>query len=234
MIDTYLRQLDGELHVPRRLRRRILDETRDHLLEAVDAGLGEEEAVQAFGAPGALARQFHEQLAGSSAHHASTLSGVMLIAIAALFAAAPVSGTYGPVSVFAGQVAVVAGVLALVRSLRYRAEGAVPASALPDIYRANAVTLACVVAIVVDLAANGGSAALAAGSAALAVAGAATLLQSRVRARPLPASEPESDAVDDLLALAPRNVASGAADPPWAARSTTIATTHASVTALAR
>src|SRR5204863_689041 len=129
MIEAYLRELDSSLDAPRRLRARILHETRDHLLELMDSGLDGEEAVRSFGAPDALAREFHEQLAGASAHRSSALTGVMLLALAALAVVTPASWGLAAVAVFAGQVALVSGALALVRSLRYRAEGAVPVSA---------------------------------------------------------------------------------------------------------
>jgi hypothetical protein len=207
VIESYLRALDGELHVPHRLRARILDETRDHLLELVDTGMGEEKAVRSFGAPDALARDFHEQLAGSSAHRASALSGVMLLALAVLAVVTPATWTSATVAFFAGQVGLVAGVLAIVRSLRYRVEGAVPASALPDIYRANAVTFISVAVIVVVYAIRlpGGAeppVTLAAGAlAVLALAGGVALGRSLRRARPLAGPEPDGDAYDDLLAL---------------------------------
>jgi len=209
VIDAYLRELDASLNVPRRLRARILHETRDHLLELVDSGLGEEEAVRSFGAPGTLAREFHEQLAAASAHRSSALTGVMLLALAALAVVTPASWGLAAVAFFAGQVALVAGALALARSLRYRAEGAVPASALPDIYKANAVTLACVdvivVAFAIGLAAKSSPALIAATAAlgAVALAAAVALVRSLARARPLAGPEPEGDAYDDLLALMP-------------------------------
>ncbi len=71
MIETYLRELERGLDVPRRLRRRIVDEARDHLCElsarGQERGLGEEEAerqaVAAFGRADAVAHDFHQQLA---------------------------------------------------------------------------------------------------------------------------------------------------------------------------
>jgi uncharacterized membrane protein len=211
MIQAYLRQLESSLDVPRRLRARILDEARDHLLEMVETGLSEQQAVEAFGAPDALARDFHEQLASSSAHRASAMTGVMLIALAALALVTPPWWGLTAIAFFAGQVAVVAGVLALVRSLRYRAEGAVPASALPDVYRANAVAFACVELVVLSFAIRvvirgDASTALVVATAALGVITTATavaLLRSMARARPLAGAEPEGDAFDDLLALTP-------------------------------
>src|SRR5262249_54001094 len=139
VIESYLHRLQGELRVPRRLRARILDETRDHLLELVEGGMTEEEAVRSVGAADAIAREFHEQLAGVGARRSSALSGVLLVVLAAVAVFTPPTWWFGAIAFFAGQVALVAGVLALARSLRYR--DAVPASAVRDIYKANAVTL---------------------------------------------------------------------------------------------
>jgi uncharacterized membrane protein len=58
MIEAYLRQLDSVLDVPRRLRARILDETRDHLLEMVETGLSEQQAVEASARPMRLRATF--------------------------------------------------------------------------------------------------------------------------------------------------------------------------------
>jgi hypothetical protein len=211
MIQSYLRDLEGELRVPRRLRARILDETRDHLLELVDSGMSEVDAVRSFGAADALARDFHEQLAGASAQRASAFSGLMLLGLAALAVVAPASSGAAAVAFFAGQVALVAGGLAVVRSLRYRAEGAVPPSALRDIYRANAVTLACVAVIVVAFAISDAAIGATAALGAVALAGAFALVRSLARARPLAGREPEGDAYDDLIALAPDPVQAPAA-----------------------
>ncbi len=201
MIEAYLRELDARLAVPRRLRGRILDETRDHLLELVDGGLSEHEAVQAFGAPEALAREFHEQLAGTSAHRSSALTGLMLVVLAVAYAFAPGAWGSGPVVLIAGQIAVVAGVLALVRSLRFRSAHAVPPSRLADIYRANALALGCVALIAIYVAVTG-PVMPAAVLGAIALASALALARSVARARPVAGGEPEDDAFDDLLALA--------------------------------
>jgi hypothetical protein len=228
MIQSYLRDLEGELQVPHRLRARILDEARDHLLELVDSGMSEAEAVRSFGAADVLARDFHEQLAGASAHRASAFSALMLLALALLAIVAPASSSAAAIAFFAGQVALVAGGLAVVRSLRYRAEGSVPPTALRDIYRANAVTLSCVSVIVVSsaiiLVPSGGAAVIAAtaGLGVAALLAAVALGRSLARARAVASSEPEGDAYDDLLALAPvplRQLAGPLADwirrHPW-------------------
>ena len=66
MIDAYLARLEGRLRLAAPEKARVLDELRDHLLEAVAAevagGASAEEAarraVQRFGEPDALARAF--------------------------------------------------------------------------------------------------------------------------------------------------------------------------------
>jgi HAAS len=234
VIETYLAQLEHELDVPRRLRRRIVDEARDHLCELSargrELGLGEEEAerqaVAGFGRADAVAREFHEQLASASAHRSSSLTALVVVAMLALCAlvlAVPISahgtwaasGPYALIAWFGGQVAVVAGALAVARSLRYRADGgAVPSERLADIYRPNAVALACAGAMVIALAIGAGAhvrslhggwaLTLVAGTAALgllALAAAAAVTRSLARARPV-AVAPRGDAVDDMLALA--------------------------------
>jgi len=198
VIESYLSRLKGELRVPRRLRARILDESRDHLLELVAGGMSEEEAVRSFGAPDALAREFHEQLAGRSARRASALSGVLLLVLAVLAVSTPATPADTAIAFFAAQVALVGGVLALARSLRYR--GAVPPSALRDIYKANAVTLACTAGVAVSFS---GAGVVRAALALATIAAAATLARSIARARRVPAGAPEGDAFDDLLAFAP-------------------------------
>ena len=198
MIESYLRSLDASLRVSRRLRARILDETRDHLLELVDSGMSEEEAVSSFGSPEALARDFHEQLAGASARRASAVSAVLLPVLAAVAALTPATPADTAIAFFAAQVALVAGVLALARSLRY--PGAVPPSALSDIYKANAVTLACAAAVAVSFS---GSTLVRAALAVATLAAALALARSVARARRVPVADPEGDAFDDLIAFAP-------------------------------
>ena len=198
MIEPYLRELGASLHVPRRLRTRILDETRDHLLALVESGMSEDDAVRSFGAPDALAHEFHEQLAGTSARRASAVSGVLLVVLGVVALSTPATPADTAIAFFAAQVALVAGVLALARSLRYR--GAVPPSALRDTYRANAVTLACLAIVAVSFS---GATVVRAALAVATIAATVALAQSVARARRVPARDPEGDAFDDLLAFAP-------------------------------
>jgi HAAS domain-containing protein len=84
-IDRYLRELERELRVGRRRRRRILAEAEDHLREAAREA-GEEAAVARFGAPREVARRFAEAAAGAPARLAAQLLAVALaLAFLALY-----------------------------------------------------------------------------------------------------------------------------------------------------
>lgn len=235
MIEPYLAELGRRLELPARKRRRILDESRDHLLELTGRGreLGlpdaeaERRAIETFGEPRAIAREFHEQVASAGVQRLSGLTAALLVAFLALQAIvtlAPAgshadwasSGGYGVLAFFLGQVAAVAGVLGIARSLRYRPEGRVPLHGLGDIVRADAVALGCTWLVTLSLGAglvvhsgsigdSGWGVALAAGvgaTAALALATSFALVRSLAAARPLPEAAPQSDALDDLQAVA--------------------------------
>ncbi|HSZ05413.1 MAG TPA: hypothetical protein VK778_09465 [Solirubrobacteraceae bacterium] len=68
-IDAYLHELERQLRVPRRARRRILTEVRAHLLDAAEAerswtaegGYAAERAVLRFGSAAETARQFNHR-----------------------------------------------------------------------------------------------------------------------------------------------------------------------------
>ena len=78
---AYLRVLDGELRLPRRMRLRIIAEAAAHLDEAraalvaqgVDPGEAERRAIADFGEAGELARRFGAQ-AASTAGRGATVS----------------------------------------------------------------------------------------------------------------------------------------------------------------
>jgi hypothetical protein len=53
--ERYLGEVDALLTGPRGERRRLLDELRGHVADAVAAGVPEDEAVAALGAPGSVA-----------------------------------------------------------------------------------------------------------------------------------------------------------------------------------
>ena len=206
MIATYLDALSAELRVPRRARARILAETRDHLLEAVDAGQTEQDAVAAFGEPREVAARFHEQLASSSARRATGLTLALAITFGvALLAAFGSSNSFpfGVIVFIGGQLAAVTGALALVRWLRYRSAPAVPTERLADLYRTGFVTVGAVAVVGLAETVNGlpivGGLMLAAALAVgLRVRGAAA------RARVLPQAPSNEDVVDDVVAVLPQ------------------------------
>ncbi len=227
MVSRYLESLERELRLAPRARRRVVAEARDHLHEAVAAGLerglspqhAERAAVECFGDPRDLAARFHEQSAVASASRASSSTAVLLAAF--LVGGVAAAGgrlnhaPYGAVIWIAAQLAVVSGAIAAARWLRYRgATGAqIPPARLRDCYRANALTTICVaLAALAEGAdalthASGWPAGYAIGSAVL-LAGAACagLLVARAgaRARLVPSAEPPrtEGALDDLVAVA--------------------------------
>lgn len=225
MIDAYLRELAVQLDVPARRRARILAEVRDHLLESAERH-GEEGAIESFGPPAELARDFHLQLASASARRSSALTALALggsLLLLALIGSGPMgdhapwtsAGLYGLVSFFAAQVALVAGAIGMARWARYRHEPLFPAQRLEDTQRANAVALGCIQAIVVSqgvgvvihagsVGDSGWTIALTVTTAALAVvtlAGMAGLVRALARSRPVAVTDPErDDALADLLA----------------------------------
>jgi len=226
MVSRYLESLDRELRLPRRARGRIVAEARDHLHQAVAAGLerglspedAERAAVEGFGDPRELAASFHEQSAIASAGRASSRTAVLLIAFLAAGLAAAGGRLndfpYGIVIWVAAQAAVVSGAIAVARWLRYRGAGAgIPAARLRDTYRANAVAIGCIAVAAlaggIDALAHTSTwpAGYAIGSGVLlAGAAAAGLLVARAgaRARLVTVAAPEASelALDDLLTVA--------------------------------
>jgi hypothetical protein len=209
VIESYLTSLGSELRVPRRARTRILAEVRDHLEEAVAAGVPAPDAVASFGDPHDLAARFHEQLASTSARRAGARTALLMVLLAVGVAAVLPNGI---VVFLAAQLAVVAGGVGLVRWVRYR--DGVPPDRLTDFYRPNGLAVACVA--VVGLAERGipGAVLLAASL----VAG-VSVARSRARARVVKAPVPADDALDDLAAVIPlepvRRVGSLLRVHPW-------------------
>jgi uncharacterized membrane protein len=216
MIADYLGSLSAELQVPRRLRARIVAETRDHLEQAVAAGKSEAEAAEAFGDPRLVAARFHEELASSSARRASahTVRLFAFFAIAIALAAIGTSNAFpvGVVVFIGAQLAAVAGAVAFVRWLRFRSDTSVPADRLADIYRADALTVAAIALVAVAEVVNGvgaGRPALLVGGAVLLAAALPAAVRVRTamrRARVVPAAKPGEDVLDDLAAVASRYV----------------------------
>jgi hypothetical protein len=65
--ERYLGEVEALLGGPRRERRRLLDELRAHVADAVAAGSSEAEAVQRLGSPGAVAAAWRSRCAGEAA-----------------------------------------------------------------------------------------------------------------------------------------------------------------------
>lgn len=218
-IERYLQALDAELEVPRRTRRRILAEARDHLEEAAADG-AEAVAVASFGEPRDLAARFHEQVAGASASRASVRTAALMLAFLAAAALAvrgrPGTFPFGLIVFLVGQVAIVAGAIGAARWLRYRREGAIPPGRLADAYRANGLAVACVaVAAAAELAdalAHSWAAGYAIGAGvvlAISFVAGGSVLGAAARARAVAAADaPAEDALADLLAVGRQALAS--------------------------
>jgi hypothetical protein len=65
--ERYLREVEALLNGPRGERRRLLDELRAHLVDAVAAGTPEAEAVEQLGSPGSVAAAWRSRCARESA-----------------------------------------------------------------------------------------------------------------------------------------------------------------------
>jgi hypothetical protein len=168
VINDYVHELDATLRLPRRRRRRIVAEVRDHLQSTaaelggsgLDPEAAEREAIRRFGDAPALARTFAEDEA-TSAVRAAGWTAVLLVTLLVLAQANPpglVTWTQGrfPAGLLAfvfGQVALLAGGLTLVRVWRARLDRepgqAPPALALSGtrltlVLRGAQVVFACV------------------------------------------------------------------------------------------
>jgi hypothetical protein len=129
-----------------RLRGRILAEYADHLACDPDAQLGE---------PGALARQFADEVGSTRARRAAVIAFAALALAGILFAAAFVtsSSAFGPapegapvigriataLAIVFSQIAFVAGMLAVLRWVQRRGSGVLPAAEATVIVRRAAV-----------------------------------------------------------------------------------------------
>jgi hypothetical protein len=207
MIAEYLAELERELRLPGRLRRRVLAEATDHLHEAaaayIDDGMPAEEAewaaVAAFGPARAVARRFADELAARSVGRAGWAAAIAAVCFGLLFA---VSQPGGVIALFAVQVAFVAGLVTLIRLLRHHGEVAVPAAKLRLIQRGSALALGCAAA---GLAAERSPAAAAVGAGVLvALAGVVRAQPRAVAARAFASDEPAEDVVEDARVLAAR------------------------------
>lgn len=133
MIERYLAELDAELRVPSRTRRRIVAEARDHLNTMVaddDAGgleANQARAIAAFGTPTVIARRFACELAVGATRRAARRGAVMLAACLVICDVLTSSFLHvaagwindGPGSALlwiVGQIGLVAGVVSLARA----------------------------------------------------------------------------------------------------------------------
>ena len=215
---SYLSALDAELRrarVPGSQRRRILAETRDHLLEAGHDG------PERFGDPAALAASFAADSASAGARAATIALVAAVLVTLALWGAIALDVRSHPwLNDFPGalaaalgvQVAAVAAFVSLARTVRHR--GRPPASALPLLARTNAVaaaSLALALAVTALAEANhlvlsrAGAWELAvaaglAGACLLTLAAAAASTRAAYRAQAVPRDQGD-DVVADLAAL---------------------------------
>jgi hypothetical protein len=206
MIAAYLSELDRELRLPRRQRRRVLAEAADHLHEAAAAyvaeGMPADEAewaaVAAFGPARPLARRFADELATLAVARAGWTTAVAAIAFGLLCG---LTARGGPVAFFTVQVTFVAGLVTLIRLLRHHGDVSVPPAKLRLIQRGSALALGCAA---VGLAAGPSLAAGVVGAAVLVAAAAVTAAQPRAVAARAFGEEPVEDLVDDVRVLAAR------------------------------
>lgn len=203
MIGAYLSELERELRLPGRLRRRVLDEAADHLHEAAEAftaeGMGRDDAewaaVAAFGPARGLARRFAEELATRAVGRAGWAAAVAAVAFGLPFADRRPTD---PLSLFAVQVAFVAGLVTLIRLLRHHGDVAVPAAKLRLIQRGSALALGCAaVGLAVDPSPVIAAAVLAAGAIV-------ARAQPRAVAARAFGEEPADDVMEDVRVLAAR------------------------------
>jgi len=140
----------GRVGIRGRLRTRILAEYADHLACDPAAQLGE---------PGALARQFADELGSARARRAAvtafgalalagSLFGLAYVTSDALYGVTPKSGSVVgqialAVAIVFGQVSFVAGTLAALRWLARRGSGVLPAAEATVVVRRAAVGLVC-------------------------------------------------------------------------------------------
>lgn len=128
LIERYLVALDAELRLESRARRRIVTEARDHLHYLVgDSDGNQSRAIDAFGAPGVVARRFSYELAIGATRRAARRGAAMFfsslllvdLSTSSLIHVAPGWLNDGPGSALLwiiGQVGLVAGAISLARA----------------------------------------------------------------------------------------------------------------------
>ncbi|MDQ6805806.1 MAG: hypothetical protein M3065_12750 [Actinomycetota bacterium] len=175
LIDCYLDELDRELCLPRRLRRRIIAEAREHLRESISQTAAPDAAtqmlaIQAFGTPAEVATAFAREVAIGSTRRAARRGGVLFVLSLALWDLCTSSFIHvapgwindGPGSALLwiiGQVGLVAGIVSLARARVARRTDTVDTARLRYAVRGLLVLAVCS-AITVSLAATGVAVAL--------------------------------------------------------------------------
>ncbi|MGZ4175915.1 MAG: hypothetical protein ACXVUX_06855 [Solirubrobacteraceae bacterium] len=225
MSASFETQLGHELSavgITGRMRRRILDEFADHLACDPEAPLGD---------PGALARQFADEVGSMRALRAAvtgfaalalagTLFGLAFVTSDAAFGAAPKGGALvgriaTGLAILFSQVSFVAGTLAALRYIQRRRSGVLPAAEARVIVRRAAVGVLSGIVTMVSLGTIAiayhrfVSATWATFTIVVAAVGTAALVASlpsiwaAARVRPVAAGAP-GDVFDDLGGLVPR------------------------------
>jgi hypothetical protein len=158
-IERYLVELDAELRLPARVRRRIVAEAREHLRDAsrhtgaFDA-LAQMQAIESFGTPAAVAADFARELAIGSTHRATRRGGVLFVLSLVLWDLctssfihlAPAWVNDGPGSALLwilGQVGLVAGTVSLARARVVRRTNTVDSTRLRYAVRGLIVLATC-------------------------------------------------------------------------------------------
>lgn len=192
LIGRYLVELDAELRLPDRTRRRIVTEARDHLYDmAADSGEDDDVAAQAwaidaFGAPKVVARRFAYELALGATRRATRRGAAMFVLALVLWDVSTSSFIHvaprwindGPGSALLwiiGQVGLIAGVTSLVRARIARRADGLDTARLRYVVRGLAVLAACT-AITVAIVAAGAITQITMGAADRSSAALATLI----------------------------------------------------------
>ncbi|MDQ6777288.1 MAG: hypothetical protein M3071_13960 [Actinomycetota bacterium] len=169
LIERYLAELDSELRLPRRLRRRIIAEAREHLHESVSRtapdATAQMRAIQCFGTPAEVATAFTREMAIGSTRRAAHRGGLLFVLSLVTWEActssfihvAPAWINDGPGSALLwiiGQVGLVAGIVSLARARVARRSATLDAARLRYAVHGLIVLAACS-AITVSLAGTG-------------------------------------------------------------------------------
>lgn len=159
VIERYLDELDAELRLPRRVRRRIVTETREHLHDAAggeDApdAVAQTQAIESFGSPTEVAASFARELAIGTTRRAARHTGMLFVlslllwdlCTSSLVHVAPGWINDGPGSALLwiiGQAGLVAGTVSLARARVARRRDTFDSARLRYAVRGLAVLAMC-------------------------------------------------------------------------------------------